>query len=196
MKKQTIANRASKIKLLLMDVDGVLTDGRMYFLPDGSTDEVKGFNALDGIGLRLLRNFGITTGMITGRSSGSTEERARTLAMRYVYMGFLSKLAPLEEILKETGIKAEETAYIGDDLTDIPVMRRVGLACSPANAVPEVKRCAHYIAKRSGGDGAAREICELILKSQGLWDKVLQMAETARWDKLPPGKTIVKKCEH
>jgi len=192
MKKITAENRAKKIKLLLMDVDGVLTDGRMYFLPNGSSEEAKAFNALDGIGLRLLRTCGIDTGMITGRACGSTVERAKTLAMRYVYMGFLSKTGPLEEILKATGITAEETAYIGDDLTDIPVMRRVGLACSPANAVDEVKRCAHYVSKRSGGYGAAREICELILKSQGRWKHVMEMAETGRWDKLPPGKTVVK----
>jgi len=193
MKNTAAAKRAKKIKLVLMDVDGVLTDGQMFHVPgpDGRMVEFKGFHALDGIGLRLLRSFGITTGVITGRKSPATESRGRSLCMSYVFMGFLSKTAPFERVLAETGIKPEETAYIGDDWTDIPVMKRCGLACAPANAVDEVKKYAHYVSRKSGGSGAVREICDLILKSQGKWPEIMEMVESGKWDSLPPQATVV-----
>ncbi|OGS52291.1 MAG: hypothetical protein A3J79_03300 [Elusimicrobia bacterium RIFOXYB2_FULL_62_6] len=175
--------RAKKIKLLLMDVDGVLTDGRMYFLPGpgGRMVEFKAFHSLDGIGLRLLNRFGVLTGVITGRESPSTEERARGLGMSYVYQGFLSKLDPLAEILKATGLSAEETAYIGDDITDIPVLKRAGLACAPRNALLEVKKVSHLVTEKEGGAGAVRDVCDLILKSRGCWKDVMRSVETAHW---------------
>lgn len=186
--------RAKKIKLLLMDVDGVLTDGKMYFLPGpgGKIVEFKAFHSLDGIGLTLLGRFGVVTGVITGRESPSTEERARNLGMSYVYQGFLSKLDPLKEILRATGLKAEETAYIGDDVTDIPVLKKAGLACAPKNALPEVKRAAHLVTEKDGGAGAVREVCDLILKSRGCWKEVMRAVETARWPSGPrPALKIV-----
>ena len=177
------AERAKKIKIFLMDVDGVLTDGKMYYLPgrDSGMVEFKAFHALDGIGLRLLNQFGIVTGVITGRESPGTEERARDLGMSYAYQGFLSKVDPLERILADTGLAPENVAYMGDDWTDIPVLKRAGLACAPANALDEVKAAAQLVTGKAGGMGAVREACDLILKSQGHWDTVMGYVETAHW---------------
>ncbi len=193
MKDIYFVSRAKKIKLLLMDVDGVLTDGKMYSIPGlrGGDIEIKGFSSLDGIGLRLLRNFGVTTGLITGRRSHSTMARARNLCMRYVYQGFLSKVKPLEDIAAHAGVKFDEIAYIGDDLTDIPVMRKVGLACAPANSVNEVLKTAHFRTKRNGGDGAVREVCDLILKSRGHWPAVMKLVDEAAWEPMPKEEIIV-----
>ena len=192
--KKNIA-RAKKIKLLLMDVDGVLTDGKMYYLPgyNGEMVEFKAFHSLDGIGLRLLNQFGIMTGVITGRESPGTQERAANLGMSYAYQGFLSKLDPLREILKDTGLKDENVAYVGDDWTDIPVLKRAGLACAPANALPEVKAVSHFITKKEGGAGAVREACDFILKSQGRWKELMRCVETAHWPSpdRPPMKVIL-----
>jgi 3-deoxy-D-manno-octulosonate 8-phosphate phosphatase (KDO 8-P phosphatase) len=177
------AQRAKQIKLFLMDVDGVLTDGKMYYIPGkgGRMVEFKAFHSLDGIGLRLLNQFGVATGVITGRESPGTEERARGLGMGYAYQGFLSKLEPLRQILAATGLKPENVAYMGDDWTDIPVLKRAGLACAPANAQDEVKRAAHLVTAKAGGMGAVREVCDFILKSQGHWDTVMGYVETAHW---------------
>ena len=188
--------RAKKIKILLMDVDGVLTDGKMYYLPgrQGEMVEVKAFQSLDGIGLRLANQFGIITGVITGRESPGTEERAKNLGMSYAYQGFLSKLDPLMEILKDTGLKAENVAYIGDDWTDIPVLKRAGLACAPSNALPEVKRVSNIVTKKAGGEGAVREACDFILRSQGHLPEIMRYVETAHWpspDK-PPMKVVLR----
>ena len=188
--------RAKKIKLLLMDVDGVLTDGKMYFLPGpgGKMVEFKAFHSLDGIGLRLLRQFGIRTGVITGHESPGTEERARILGMSYAYQGFLSKLGPLEEILKDAGLGVENAAYIGDDWTDIPVLKRAGLAFAPSNALPEVKRAAHLVTKKAGGEGAVREVCDFILKCQGRRGEVMRYVETSHWPSpaKPDMKVVLK----
>lgn len=176
-------SRAKKIKLFLMDVDGVLTDGKMYYLPgrDGELVEFKAFHSLDGIGLRLLNQFGVLTGVITGRESPGTEERAKSLGMSYVYQGFLSKLEPLRQILADTGLKPENVAYMGDDWTDIPVLKRAGLACAPANALAEVKAAAHLVTRKEGGMGAVREACDFLLKAQGHRDTVMGYVETAHW---------------
>ncbi|HAH32690.1 MAG TPA: hypothetical protein DCL44_10300 [Elusimicrobia bacterium] len=192
--RKTIA-KAKKIKILLMDVDGVLTDGKMYFLPGhkGKIVEFKAFHSLDGIGLRLLNQFGVRTGVITGRQSPGTEERARQLGMDYAYQGFLSKLAPMTEILHETGLKEENVAYIGDDLTDIPVLKKAGLACAPKNALEEVKKVCDLVTSKEGGSGAAREVCDFILKSQGHWKTVMSYVETAHWPSPPkmPMKVVL-----
>jgi len=182
----TTAARAKKIKIFLMDVDGVLTDGKMYYLPGkgGGMVEFKAFHSLDGIGLRLLNQFGIITGVITGRESPGTEERAKGLGMSYAYQGFLSKLEPLSRILAETGLEPESVAYMGDDWTDIPVMKRAGLACAPANALDEVKAAAQLVTKKEGGMGAVRQACDFILKSQGHWDTVMSYVETAHWPEI------------
>ncbi|MCX5783078.1 MAG: HAD hydrolase family protein [Elusimicrobia bacterium] len=197
MNKTTIIQKAQKIKIVLMDVDGVLTDGKMYFIPGpgGEMTETKGFSAIDGIGLRLLRYFGIQTGVITGRKSAATRERVKIAGMKYCYEGFLSKLIPFEKIMACAGFSPEEAAYIGDDWTDIPVLHRVGLACAPQNALPEVKKAAHYICKTRGGEGAAREVCDLILKSQGHWDDMMRLVETATWASLPKEELIIEEAQ-
>ncbi len=184
----TLAQRAKKIKIFLMDVDGVLTDGKMYFVPAGKgLTEVRSFHSLDGIGLRLLNQFGVTTGVITGRESPGTVARARGLGMSYAYQGFLSKLEPLERILAETGLKPENAAYMGDDWTDIPLLKKAGLACAPANAMPEARKAAHFVTAKDGGTGAVREVCDLILKSQGHWETVMSYVESAHWPEIKKG---------
>jgi len=195
MNKKEIIKRAKKIKLLLTDVDGVLTDGNMYFVENRKSNliEIKGFHAQDGIGLRLLREYGLKTGMITGRISPSAQNRAKTLRMKYVYQGFLEKLKPFEQIAKREGLKPSEIAFIGDDLTDLPVLKKAGLACATHNAVAEVKSVAHFVTSKKGGEGAVREICDFILKAQGKWKKVLQNALNSTWTKIPAEKIIVVK---
>jgi 3-deoxy-D-manno-octulosonate 8-phosphate phosphatase (KDO 8-P phosphatase) len=170
---------ASKIKLLLMDVDGVMTDGRLYNVPgpDGNMAETKGFDSQDGIALQWLSWKGIKTGLISGRVSPATAERAKQTKFTYVYQGYIEKIPILEEILRDAKVDRSEVAYIGDDLTDIVVMRRVGLPVATANARPEVQRQARYVTVQPGGQGAVREVIELILKSQGLWDEILKKYE-------------------
>ncbi len=174
-----IQTLASKIKLLLMDVDGVLTDGKIYNLPapDGAMFETKGFDSQDGIALQWMNWHGIQTGVISGRDSQATALRARQVGMTYVYQGHIEKIPILQEILEKAQLDAAQVAYIGDDLTDVPIMRRVGFAIAPANARPEAKHAAHYVTEASGGAGAVREAAELILKAQGFWEKVLERYE-------------------
>jgi 3-deoxy-D-manno-octulosonate 8-phosphate phosphatase (KDO 8-P phosphatase) len=162
-----------------MDVDGVLTDGRLINVPgpDGKMFETKAFDSQDGIALQWLGWHGIECGVISGRVSPATEERARQVGMRYVYQGHIEKIPILQEISEKSGIPVGEMAYAGDDLTDIVVMRRVGLAIAPANARAEVKRAAHYITQASGGRGAVREVCELLLEAHGRWTDILKKYE-------------------
>ena len=176
-----ITAQASKIRLLLMDVDGVLTNGRLYNVPDGQGNmaETKGFDSQDGIGLQWLNWKGIKTGVISGRLSPATVERARQCKMAYVYQGHIEKVPILEEILADAKVDRGEVAYIGDDFTDIVIMHRVGLAIATANARAEVKKEAHYVTQASGGEGAVREVVELLLKSQGLWGNILKHYEIA-----------------
>ena len=174
-----IEQRAARVRLLLMDVDGVLTDGRIFNVPgpDGKMVETKGFDSQDGIALQWLDWHGIRTGVISGRVSPATEERARQVGMTHVYQGHIEKVPILEEIFKKSGIPLDQMAYAGDDLTDVVVMRRVGLALAPANARKEVKLAAHYVTTAAGGSGAVREIAELLLRAQGHWPKVLKKYE-------------------
>jgi len=162
-----------------MDVDGVLTDGRFYMLPDGKGGlvETKAFDTQDGMALQWLRRTQIKAGLISGRDSPATHFRATTGGFEFVYQGHLEKIPILEEILSRAGLKGEQAAYLGDDLTDVVVMHRVGLAIATANAAPEVKREAHYVTRASGGRGAVREAIELILKAQGLWEEILDKYE-------------------
>jgi len=162
-----------------MDVDGVLTDGRLYNVPDaqGNMVETKGFDSQDGIALQWLSWKGIQTGVISGRISPATETRAKQVKMTYVYQGHIEKIPILEHILRDSGISAMETAYVGDDLTDIVVMNRVALGIATGNARPEVKRCAKYVTESGGGHGAVREVAELLLKAQGHWDDLLKKYE-------------------
>jgi 3-deoxy-D-manno-octulosonate 8-phosphate phosphatase (KDO 8-P phosphatase) len=173
-----IRRRAARIRLLLMDVDGTLTDGHVWLLsqPDGTALEMKSFGAQDGLGLTLAAQGGIRTGVITGRESPAMRRRAKESRIEFVYEACPVKTPVYEELLKITGVSEEEAAYVGDDLPDLPVMRRVGLAVAVGNAVDEVKRAAHFVASRKGGDGAVREVIELILKSQGKWESLINKA--------------------
>jgi len=174
-----VDQRASRIKLLLMDVDGVLTNGRLYNVPgpDGQMVETKGFDSQDGIALQWLSSKGIKSGVISGRVSPATVERAKQTRITYVYQGHTEKIPIFEEILKDAKLDPAEVAYIGDDLTDAIVMRRVGLPVATANAREEVKRIACHVTSQPGGEGAVREVIELILKAQGLWDQILRKYE-------------------
>lgn len=174
-----VRTRAAKIKMLLMDVDGVLTDGHLYNVPDASGNmvETKGFDSTDGIALQWLNWHGIATGVISGRVSPATTERARQTKMKYVYQGHIEKIPILQEIMADSHVTAEEICYVGDDLTDIVCFHRVGLAVAVQNARPHVKQEAHYITEASGGSGAVREVCEVLLEAKGLWVEILKKYE-------------------
>lgn len=160
-----LLQRARGIRLAIFDVDGVLTDGRLYFLADGS--EFKTFNTLDGHGIKMLINSGVHTAIISGRTTPVVERRARNLGIQHLYQGREDKLAVLDELLAELGLDYEQVAYLGDDLPDLPVIRRVGLGMAVASADSFVRRHAHGVTLARGGEGAAREFCELILQAQG-----------------------------
>lgn len=165
--------RARPIRLLLFDVDGVLTNGALWYIPSGNgLTEVKGFSAHDGIGFALARRAGLKTGVITKRHSQSLALRARDLRMDYVHQGVDRKLDALRAIWAAGGFAREETCCMGDDLVDLPMMQAAGLAAAPANARPEVVAAAHFVSAHAGGDGAARDLIEFILKSQGVWADV------------------------
>ncbi len=171
--------RAARIRLLLMDVDGVLTTGALFYVPgpDGAVQETKGFNSQDGIALQWLAWHGIQTGVISGRLSPATEARAAQVGMKYVYQGHIEKLPILDEIAAKSGIALDQMAYAGDDLTDVPLMRRVGLAFAPANARVEVKHSAHHVTAAGGGNGAVREMAEILLEAQGAWNELRKKYE-------------------
>ncbi|MFC0711687.1 KdsC family phosphatase [Azorhizophilus paspali] len=160
-----LLQRALGIRLAVFDVDGVLTDGRLYFLADGS--EFKTFNTLDGHGIKMLINSGVRTAIISGRSTPVVERRARNLGIQHLYQGREDKLAVLDELLAELKLDHGQVAYLGDDLPDLPVIRRVGLGMAVASADPFVRQHAHGVTRARGGEGAAREFCELILQAQG-----------------------------
>lgn len=174
-----LTSRLSRIRLLLMDVDGVLTNGKLYQvpIPDGTMVETKGFDSTDGLGLMWLAQSGIQTGVISGRNSPAVVQRAQQVKLTYVYQGHLEKIPILDEITAKSGIARDEIAYVGDDLTDVVVMRRVGAAIAVANARPEVKSAAHYVTHAPGGAGAIREVAEKILQAQGRWTAILKKYE-------------------
>ncbi len=161
---------AKQIKLLLLDVDGVLTDGSLLYTSSG--DEAKQFNTQDGMGIRLLQESGVEIGIITARKSEVVARRAKELKFTHVYQGKFDKLSAYENILKETGLRPMHTAYMGDDLVDLPLLNRVGFSAAPANAVVEIRQRVHYVTERKGGYGAVREICDLILEAQGNYMKM------------------------
>jgi 3-deoxy-D-manno-octulosonate 8-phosphate phosphatase (KDO 8-P phosphatase) len=173
-----LKKRAAQIKLLLMDVDGTMTDGSVTLLSqtDGTALEIKTFDAHDGQGLTLAQTAGLRTGCITGRESPALLRRAHEMKMEFVYMKQPVKMPAYEEILRKAGVSDFAVAYIGDDLPDIPLMRRVGLAIAVGDAVPEVKEAAHYTTGAHAGHGAVREAVELILKSQGIWEAMIDNA--------------------
>jgi 3-deoxy-D-manno-octulosonate 8-phosphate phosphatase (KDO 8-P phosphatase) len=167
-----IERRASRIKLLLMDCDGVLTDGRITLLENG--DEEKSFHTRDGHGLVLMHRAGLQSGIISGRSSSLVERRARELGMHFVRQGTWDKVKDFEELLSEAGLSDTEVAYIGDDVTDIPLMQRSELAVAVADATEETRAVAHYVTRAPGGFGAVREVTDLILKAQGRWSELMR----------------------
>lgn len=167
-----IERRAARIRLLLMDCDGVLTDGRITLLSDG--DEEKSFHTRDGHGIVLLHRAGLRSGIISGRTSTLVERRARELGMAYVKQGTWDKVKEFEQALREAGVEEEEVAFIGDDVTDIPLMQRSELALAVADAAEETRMAAHYVTQLPGGFGAVREVCEIILKAQGRWADLMQ----------------------
>ena len=168
----SIERRASHIKLLLMDCDGVLTDGRLWLTDDG--DEQKSFNTHDGLGLSLFHRAGLKSGIITGRSSRAVARRAQELGVEFVCQGNPHKTAAFEQLLREAGVDENEVAFVGDDLPDIPIMNRAELAVAVADAVAETRSVAHYVTRAKGGRGAVREVIEIILKSQGRWHDLVE----------------------
>jgi 3-deoxy-D-manno-octulosonate 8-phosphate phosphatase (KDO 8-P phosphatase) len=179
---EDVLARAARVRLLLMDVDGVMTDGTYWHVPDGQGGlaEIKAFDSQDGIAFQWMRRFGIKGGIISGRVSISTEERARSAGFAFVYQGHTEKIPILEEILEKAGLDAAQLGYVGDDFTDVVVMHRVGLAIATANAKPEVKAEAHWVTPSPGGHGALRDAVELLLKSQGRWNEVVRHYEIGR----------------
>jgi 3-deoxy-D-manno-octulosonate 8-phosphate phosphatase (KDO 8-P phosphatase) len=173
-----VMRRARKIRVLLMDVDGTMTPGYVCLqsFPDGSVSEMKIFHAHDGAGIKLASIMGLRTGLITGRDSTATARRAREASMEFVVQGQPKKLEAYKAILVRAGVTDDEVAYVGDDLPDLPLLERVGLAVAVGDAVVEVRRAAHYVTTAKGGQGAIREVVELILKSQGKWKKAIPLA--------------------
>ena len=173
-----LKRRAARIEVLLMDVDGTMTDGGVILLSqtDNTALEIKRFDAHDGQGLTLAQTAGLRTGCITGRESSALLRRAREMKMEFIYMKQPLKVPAYEEILQKAGVSDSAVAYIGDDLPDIPVMQRAGLAVAVGDAVREVKRAAHYTTKAIAGHGAIREAVELVLKSKGIWKEMIDKA--------------------
>jgi len=174
----SLKKRAANIQVILMDVDGTMTDGSVTLLSqtDGSALEIKTFDAHDGQGLTLAHTAGLRTGCITGRESAALLRRAHEMNMEFIYMKQPVKMPAYEEIVRKAGVQDAAVAYIGDDLPDIPLMRRVGLAVAVGDAVPEVKQAAHYTTKAVAGHGAVREAIELVLKSKGIWKAMIDKA--------------------
>ena len=165
-------DKLAKIKLLLLDVDGVLTDGRIIY--DNQGNELKAFDVKDGHGLKMLQRAGIEIGIITGRSSKVVGFRAAELGIEILYQGALQKLEPYLEILSTQGLTDEQVAYVGDDVVDLPILSRVGFSATVADAVSDVLPLVDYVASRPGGRGAVREICDLVLRASGRWDELTQ----------------------
>ena len=173
MTSSELQQRAARIKLLLMDCDGVLTDGRIWLFENG--EEQKGFHTRDGLGIDLWHRAGLSSGIISGRESSAVERRARALGMTYIWLGRADKEQVFDETVSRARVTNEEVAYIGDDLNDIPQMLRSGLGVAVADASLETRLHAHYVTNLAGGCGAVREVIELILKAQGRWADVIRV---------------------
>lgn len=177
-----LARRAKPIQVLLMDVDGTLARG-VWLLsrPDGTAVEMKNFDPHDGQGLTLARIAGLRTGIITGRESPAVTHRAREMDMEFIYQKQTRKILAYEQILRKAGLADAQVAYVGDDLPDIPLLKRAGLAVAVGDAATEVKRVAHFVTRARGGEGAVREAVELILKSQGKWEGIIEKARATTY---------------
>ena len=160
-----ILEKAAQIKLVVFDVDGVLTDGSLFIGDDG--EEYKAFYSKDGFGMKLLQKTGVEIGIITARKSEVVRHRMESMNIQHIYQGRLEKLPALEEMVKKTGCSFEHTAYVGDDVIDLPAMRKAGLAISVQDAHPVTKQHSHWQTPSNGGRGAARDVCELIMQAQG-----------------------------
>jgi 3-deoxy-D-manno-octulosonate 8-phosphate phosphatase (KDO 8-P phosphatase) len=184
---QSVIERAKKIKLILMDVDGTYTDGRVFYFPDasGKVTEFKAFSSHDGLAVHFCNQVGIKTGFISGLQSPAVDERARILNITYVKQGHLEKEKIWQEILADAKLTDAEAAFIGDDFTDLPLILKAGLGCAVANARKEVRLNADYVTEAEGGQGAFREVVELILKSQSKWQLILDKY------KVPKGKSLI-----
>ena len=163
--------RAARVKLVLFDVDGVLTDGRLILGDDGQ--EYKAFHSQDGHGIKMLHRSGVVTGIITGRTSRVVEHRMKNLNVTHLFQGAEDKLPVYDQLLRQLNLNADESAFVGDDVVDLPIMLKAGLAIAPANAHALVKQHAHWVTPNGGGQGAARDVCELILDAQGNYDRAM-----------------------
>ncbi len=170
-KMQAIVEKAKRLKLLILDVDGVLTDGKLFF--DNQGNEYKSFHARDGHGIKLLRQTGVEVAVISGRKSNSVALRMKNLGIEYVYQGHENKQAAFDELIQKTGITPEQAAHVGDDLLDLPLMMRVGLAIAVNDANLAVKQRAHWCTDLPGGHGAVREVCDFIMQAQGSFEDIV-----------------------
>jgi 3-deoxy-D-manno-octulosonate 8-phosphate phosphatase (KDO 8-P phosphatase) len=170
--RDEVGRRAARVRLLLLDCDGVLTDGRITPVEGG--EELKSFHTHDGHGLVMLHRAGLRSGIISGRKSRLVELRAADLGVSFVRQGALNKVEAFESLMAEAGVEPSHAAYVGDDVVDIPLMRRCALAVAVADATPDTRTAAHYVTRLPGGFGAVREVCELILKAQGRWDELMK----------------------
>lgn len=167
-----VESRAARVRLLLLDCDGVLTDGRITPVEGG--EELKSFHTRDGHGLVMLHRAGLRSGIISGRKSRLVEMRAADLGVSFVRQGALDKVEAFESLLSEAGVEPAQAAYVGDDVVDIPLMRRCALAVAVADATEDTRAAAHYVTRLPGGFGAVREVCELVLKAQGRWEELMK----------------------
>ena len=168
---EMVEARARPIRLILFDVDGVLTDGKVLLHADGT--ESKQFDIKDGTAIVWAQRCGLVVGLLSARSSASTTQRAAQLGITHVHQGVASKLETFDRLIRELGIDAEQVAYMGDDVLDLPVLSRAGLATAPSDAADEVRARVHWVSRARGGDGAARELVERILRAQNKWDELL-----------------------
>ena len=168
----TVTERARRIRVLIFDVDGVMTDGRLYYTDSG--EEMKAFDVHDGLGIKLLQAAGVAAAIITSRSSQLVELRARNLGIAHLVQGAEDKAAAFAELIAGCGFDAEQAGFVGDDLVDLPVLRRCGLAIAVPEAPQILKQQVHYVTRARGGRGAVREACELVLQAQGALDRVLE----------------------
>jgi 3-deoxy-D-manno-octulosonate 8-phosphate phosphatase (KDO 8-P phosphatase) len=167
-----LARRTTGLRLVLFDVDGVLTDGRLFMDNDGQ--EYKAFNSRDGHGIKMLAQSGVEVGVITGRTSRVVEHRTRELGIRHVHQGCIDKLAVYMDLTRQLGFEPSQTAFIGDDVVDLPILLRAGFAVAVRDAHPLVQQHAHWVTPSPGGRGAARELCELIMVAQGTWERAMR----------------------
>lgn len=174
----SLKERVSRIRLLILDVDGVMTDGRIVMNDLGQ--EMKFFDVRDGHGLKLIMRYDVDVVLLTGRQSAVVEHRAKDLGIREIHQKVWHKLSVYEEIIQHRGLQDDEVAFVGDDIIDVPVLKRVGFSVAVANAMEETKQVVHYVTSQAGGRGAVREVCDLILKAKGHWADIAEKYQLSR----------------